>query len=328
MINCPVEIRSVIVMSLLHVQQKSPLHKCCLVFYGRPVMNGLRLLAARRGWTSKQIPDTPEGISQLQELISESPSTRDRDFFVVYTTSKAYQHAAIRDLATSKGALVTPIDNMHKVSGAKRAQITSLRNHLQSFGCSLEDLNIMPRSFLLSDTADCVEFLKYSNQHPQAIWLLKPSSGKCGSGISIHPDLTFLYKSYASRMRLPDAIVKGDTIAQEYITNPLLIENRKCDIRAYILLAQAFPHYLVFYHDGYVRVSIKEYDIEGDRDVHITNGPLQKTVEGFSLDKYFRSFQDLQDYLDKHRPQDGAYFVSRKLVPFIQKMGLLIVQTG
>ena len=291
-------------------------------------MPTLRLLAARRGWTSKQIPDTQEGVSELQELVSESLSIRDRGFFLVYTTSKAYQHAAIRDLATSKSALVAPIENMHKVSGTKRAQITSLRNHLQSFGFSLEELNIMPRSFLLSDPVECVKFLKYSNHDPRAVWLLKPSSGQCGNGISIHPDLTFLYKSYASRMQLPDTIVKGDTIAQEYITNPLLIENRKCDIRAYILLAQASPHYLVFYHDGYVRVSIKEYDIEGDIDVHITNGPLQETIEGFSVDKYYRNFQDLQDYLDKHRPQDGVDFISRKLVPFIQKMGLLIVQIG
>jgi hypothetical protein len=291
-------------------------------------MVGLRLLAARRGWTSKQIPDTPEGVSELQELISRSPSTRDRDFLVVYTTSKAYQHAAIRDLATSKGALVAPIENMHKISGPKRAQITSLRNHLKSLGSSLEELNIIPRSFLLSDPADCVKFLKYSTHHPEAIWLLKPSSGQCGNGISIHPDLIFLYKSYATRMQLPDAILKGDTIAQEYITNPLLIENRKCDIRAYVLLTQASPHYLVFYHDGYVRVSIKEYDIDGSRDVHITNGQIQKTVEGFSIDKYYRSFQDLQDYLDKYRPQDGVGFVSNKLVPFIQKMGLLMVQAG
>ncbi len=308
--------------------QEKPPKMCCLVFYGRPVMTGLRLLAASRGWTSKQIPDTPEGIRQLEELTSPPLSTSGQRFLVVYTTSKAYRHAVIRDSATSKNALIAPIENIHEVSGPKRAQITSFRNYLESFGCSLEELNIMPRSFILGDPLDCVRFLKYSNQHPKALWLLKPSSGKGGNGITIHKDLTFLYKAYANSMHLPNAIMKGDTIAQECITNPLLIENRKCDIRAYILLAQASPQYLVFYHDGYVRVSIKEFDIQGERDVHITNGQIQKTVEGFSLDKYFWSFGDLQDYLNKYRPQNGANFVSNKLIPFIQKIGLLIVQTG
>ena len=289
-------------------------------------MQGLRLLAVSRGWNMiniKTIPDTLEGLRELQRLISPS-----RRFLVVYTTAKAYRHAVIRELATSKDALVAPIENIHKVTGPKRAQITSLRSYLQSFGCSLEETKIMPRSFIIGDPLDCVQFLRYSNQHSEAMWLLKPSNGMGGNGITIHSDLTFLYKAYATSMQLPDAIVKGDTIAQEYITNPLLIENRKCDIRAFILIAQTSPHYLVFYHDGYVRISIKEFDIQGDRDVHITNSQIQKTVPGFSLDKYFWSFQDLQDYLDKHRPQDGLDFISIKLVPFIQKIGLLIVHTG
>ena len=179
------------------VQQKLP-KKCCLVFYGRPIMTGLRLLAAGRGWTAKKIPDTPEGVSELQRLVS--PSTSGQYFLVVYTTSKAYRHAAVRALATSKDALIAPIENMHEISGPKRAQITSFRNYLQSFGYSLEELGIMPRSFILSDPLDCVRFLRYSNQHPEMLWLLKPSSGKGGNGITIHPDLTFLYKAYAMSM--------------------------------------------------------------------------------------------------------------------------------
>ena len=96
-----------------------------LVFYGRRVMQGLRLLAASRGWNMiniKTIPDTSEGLRELQRLISPS-----RRFLVVYTTAKAYRHAVIRELATSKDALVAPIENIHKVTGPKRAQITSLR---------------------------------------------------------------------------------------------------------------------------------------------------------------------------------------------------------
>ena len=288
-----------------------------LVFFGKPIMQSLKAITSRRGWIMKHVAqDSDEGLRELKALVSP------KHLLVIFASSKTYHHLLIGELANSTNALVGTIGNAYKVTGSKQAQLASLRNHFQSYGCSLEDTAIMPRSFIIDNTKECIDFFKYSSRRPGAWWLLKPSSGQGGDGITIHSNMTHFYKEYATCMKSPDVIV------QEYIANPLLLNNRKFDVRAYILLAKTSPYYLVFYHDGYLRVSVKEFDLYGGREVHLTNSHVQTAVDGFSLEKHFWTFEDLQQYLNKHELEDGKVFVSSKLVPFIQKVGLFIAHTG
>ena len=56
-----------------------------------------------------------------------------------------------------------------------------------------------------------------------------------------------------------------------YITNPLLLDKKKFDIRCYMLIANAVP-YLVLFHQGYVRLSIHDYDNNSENLIaHLTN---------------------------------------------------------
>ena len=56
-----------------------------------------------------------------------------------------------------------------------------------------------------------------------------------------------------------------------YLSRPLLLDGRKFDIRAYMLIGSTVP-YLVLYHKGYVRLSLVEYDVKvDDLTAHLTN---------------------------------------------------------
>jgi len=53
--------------------------------------------------------------------------------------------------------------------------------------------------------------------------------------------------------------------------NPLLLDNRKFDIRCYMLIANASP-LLVLYRRGYCRLSMHEYDNSSENIIaHLTN---------------------------------------------------------
>ena len=56
-----------------------------------------------------------------------------------------------------------------------------------------------------------------------------------------------------------------------YIKSPLLVDNKKFDIRTYMLIASTSP-FMVLYHDGYARLCMHDYEIESeDLSAHLTN---------------------------------------------------------
>ena len=51
----------------------------------------------------------------------------------------------------------------------------------------------------------------------------------------------------------------------------MLLDRRKFDIRAYMLVGSTVP-YLVLYHKGYIRLSLVDYDVAvDDLTAHLTN---------------------------------------------------------
>ena len=54
--------------------------------------------------------------------------------------------------------------------------------------------------------------------------------------------------------------IKNSLLAQLYISNPLLLDRQnKFDFRIYMLIASVNP-LIVYYHDGFLRVSLQSYD--------------------------------------------------------------------
>lgn len=61
-------------------------------------------------------------------------------------------------------------------------------------------------------------------------------------------------------------------VIQKYIEKPLLYKERKFDIRTWVLVTDKCDIFM--FSKGYMRTCGGEYDIKGDKDVHLTNNCL------------------------------------------------------
>ena len=72
-------------------------------------------------------------------------------------------------------------------------------------------------------------------------------------------------------------------IIQKYIERPLLVYQRKFDIRCWVLLDQDQNLYL--FKEGYIRTSAHEFGIDLDNidnaAIHLTNNAVQKQLDSY-----------------------------------------------
>ncbi len=287
-----------------------------LAFFSKPIMSSLKTISIRRHWEMTLISnDSTSGLSRLHEYVSTENS-----FTIVITSSRFYKHSAVQTLSHSPNILVSAIRYAFKITGGKKGQLVAFREHFSNYGCNLNDLDIIPRSFLLDDPKECLQFFKYADKDPDSWWVLKESSGYGGTGVTIHSNLTKLYNDFSFCSNTKEFIV------QKYIPDPLLLNARKFDIRALVLIASTDPYYL-FHHNGYLRVSMKKFSPEGGKEAHLTNSHIQVNAENYSPNEHLWSFERFQSYLDVNMPDNNG-FVRNHLIPFIKKTALFILQTG
>jgi hypothetical protein len=73
-------------------------------------------------------------------------------------------------------------------------------------------------------------------------------------------------------------------ILQKYITNPLLYNGRKFDIRTYMLLTVNNGNLRGYwYQDGYIRTSSSIWTLDNIADtfIHLTNDAIQKNSNNY-----------------------------------------------
>ena len=91
-------------------------------------------------------------------------------------------------------------------------------------------------------------------------------------------------------------------VVQKYIERPLLINNRKFDIRVWVLLDYNYDVY--FFKEGYLRTSSSEYNPAATDDlfVHLTNYAVQKYANNYGTyeDGNQLTFRQFQEILQKY----------------------------
>ncbi|ETW05756.1 hypothetical protein, variant [Aphanomyces invadans] len=107
------------------------------------------------------------------------------------------------------------------------------------------------------------------------LWIVKPAGLSQGRDIQI----------ISSRIEMEaymQAANKRQVVVQQYVERPLLIFDRKFDIRQWIVITNTAPLTIYWHRQCYLRFSSKPYSLAHDDDlndtfVHLCNHSLQKT---------------------------------------------------
>ena len=151
---------------------------------------------------------------------------------------------------------------------------------------------IIPQSFelkFLEFTAFC-EVYKRKRDY---IWIIKPAGKSQGKGIVIITKLAMVKEQqlnckkqleiYRKQRIDSNELMEPDTfVVQHYINNPLLIGNRKFDIRLYVLVTSFQPLIVYIHEKGFCRFSQSFYSNDySDLSIHATNVAIQKTQSNY-----------------------------------------------
>jgi len=171
----------------------------------------------------------------------------------------------------------------------------------------LKDINathLQPETYYLGKYDECKQFFLSASQNPEIIWISKEPDNSQGDGIIVNPDFKTLQKDWLIDPESNKFDCKSNpnsVILQRYILNPLLLNGKKMEIRSYWLIGSLDP-FLVYYHDGTVRLTTTDYTLNDWSNplVHITNTKQQKSADPeYHLTEHERKWtlEQLGDYL-------------------------------
>lgn len=150
----------------------------------------------------------------------------------------------------------------------------------------------------------CVQLLEdLKKQFPQTnlngernIWIVKPAQSSRGRGIVLMQNLVEIMEVAKQK--------EFQFIVQKYIENPLIIKNRKFDLRVWVLVTDWNPLTIWFFNKPYVRFPAHDYNINeiDNKFSHLANNSIAKHAEGDSPNMYeiegnMMFVEDFQEYL-------------------------------
>jgi tubulin polyglutamylase TTLL11 len=138
-----------------------------------------------------------------------------------------------------------------------------------------EHFNIFPRTFLLPEDFEELEEL---TKNKSSYFIVKPTSGSQGEGIFI-----------INKARdLQNCALKNwsDLVVQEYLHPPLLLRQKKFDLRIYALITCIDPLCVFINEEGLARFCTEDYEAPNNSNIsnafmHLTNYSLNKRSTKF-----------------------------------------------
>lgn len=142
---------------------------------------------------------------------------------------------------------------------------------VQKFGKSFD---FVPKTYLLPQ--ELALLLRDSDQRRQQnrYYIVKPNGSSQGKGIYITDNIQQVASKNMTGM-----------LASEYVSNPLLINGLKFDLRIYVLITSFNPLRIYIYEEGLVRFATEAFTLHASQManlfVHLTNYSINKFSDNF-----------------------------------------------
>lgn len=134
--------------------------------------------------------------------------------------------------------------------------------------------DFVPDTYILPDEFGDF-YTHYQRQKAQDqrknIWIVKPANSSRGRGIYLVDDI--------SEVNVDDV-----SVISKYITNPLLINGHKFDLRVYVLVTSFDPLRVYVYKEGLARFASEPYStkfIKNNKYMHLTNYSINKKNDNY-----------------------------------------------
>ena len=224
-----------------------------------------------------------------------------------YSTLKSFQllnHIPKESVMIDKGNILKALTEYDRETKDDRKQL-----NLSGF---------YKESYRLYDDKEKQQFIKrYRQNVGDNIWILKPTNLSKGRGMKIVADKDRFSKIFLQ----PSFIDKKPYIVQKYISNVLLLDGRKSEIRVYFLIASLDPLLVFVYPEGSVRLCANKYKLD-DYDnvsIHITNVFQQRKNPAHIGKRLKWGFSELNDCLVKEKGMSENY-INDTLLPKVKNI--------
>ena len=133
------------------------------------------------------------------------------------------------------------------------------------------DFDYLPETYVLPQDEEIfrnkIENYQFDKDN---LWLIKPVASSRGRGIRLMTD---------------PKDIPTKTLISHYISNPHLINNKKYDLRLYLLITGYNPLKIYLYDNGLIRFCSEEYDLDedklNDKFIHLTNYSINKNSAAY-----------------------------------------------
>jgi hypothetical protein len=163
------------------------------------------------------------------------------------------------------------------------------------------------------------------------LWILKPGGLSRGEGIKILWNFDKLRKAFREDAPQARRLVEERFVVQRYIRNPLLLDNRKSELRIYWLVASVRPLMVLMYREGTARLNTLPFKLE-DFDnplVHVTNVYQQKQSPDYDPNLTLKwSWPRLQVYIADELGLSDRTFLEKQLKPGIHRALRYVVRAS